>query len=280
MELHHQLKNRTEIKSHLILDTAMHIGTSEQVGHSDSPVVRNQFGEAFIPGASLKGTFRSRVESLIHVLGDHHWACFLQKNIDPTQPKQCLSTDHQGSTKIQELAGNDKTSAKELAQFLEENLCTACQLFGGASWRSKVLFDDLHLLESFHFPTELRDGVGIDRDSRKAVDGVKYDFEAVSAGSQFQFRVVAENLNKQDKTLFAMGMLELLHGHLALGGKTSRGLGSCHLSLDHLQIQFTDFKDNASVLNYFSADQQTIEKNPQQWLEDQLKPFLDSSQST
>lgn len=276
MELHHQLKNRTEVAGHLILDTAMHIGSGSQVSHSDSPVVRNQFGQAFIPGASLKGAFRSRVESLTHVLGEPHWACFLQEGMDSEAKHTCLSTDSKGSTQIQDKAVEKDITADKLATFLAENLCSACQLFGGASWRSKVLFDDLHLVESYDFPAELRDGVGIDRDSRKAVDGVKYDFEAVPAGSQFHFRLLAENITSYDWPLLSMGLLELLNGNLALGGKTSRGLGSCHLNKETFQVQSTDFTDRAKLLQYFKSGQSSSEEKPEGWLIDKLETYLSS----
>ncbi len=271
MELHHQLKNRVEIIGNLVLDTALHVGTSQQVGRSDSPVIRTQFGEVFIPGSSLKGAFRSKVESLAHILDENAWVCFLQK-AGGSSHRQCLTTYSKGATEIQERA--DGAKPEELAEFLEENLCIACRLFGGASWRSKVLFDDLHLLQSYNFPTELRDGVGIDRDTRKAVEGVKYDFEAIPAGSRFQFRLVAENLGKQDWALLSIGLLEMLQGYLSLGGKTSRGLGSCHLETEKLKITNVDFTDKQSALNYFSTKPSAVDEPPEEWFLKKLNTYL------
>ena len=136
------------------------------------------------------------------------------------------------------------------------------------------------MAENYNFPTELRDGVGIDRDTRKAVDGVKYDFEAVPGGSRFNFRIVAENLGEQDWALFSMGLLEMLHGHISLGGKTSRGLGSCHLEAEGLNIIHADFKDKTSILNYFSAKPLTPEDEPEAWLLKKLENCLSPENQT
>ncbi len=274
MELHHRLNNRTEIKGELVLETALHVGTSQQESRTDSPVVRTQFGEAFIPGASLKGAFRSRVESLAHMLKDPVWVCYLQKGLSTDESKKCLSTDQEGAKEIQNKAAEEEITSKKLSVFLDENLCSACQLFGGASWQAKVLFDDVHLMPSYNFSTELRDGVGIDRDSRKAVDRVKYDFEAVPAGSRFEVRLHAENLVDRDWAMLSIGLLELLHGNISLGGKTSRGLGSCRLDSESLEIRYTDFKDKTAILSYFAAEPPVPVDNPENWLLNKLENFL------
>ncbi|MGK5092855.1 CRISPR-associated RAMP protein Csx7 [Deltaproteobacteria bacterium TL4] len=268
MLLHHQLKNRTEISAHVVLDTALHMGTSHQVSHLDSPVIRSSFGRCFIPGASLKGALRSRVEALAHTLNLP--VCFLEK-----QNSLCLSGDPKGATHIQEKA--ESSTPTELSQYLEQNLCPACLLFGGSSWRSRVLFDDLHLLIGYSFPTELRDGVGIDRDSKTAVDSVKYDFEAVPAGSRFELKLMAENMSPKDWALLAIGLLELLNGHLALGGKTSRGLGSLHL--ENLRIAPIDFSDKKSLLLFFSGQIKTVDE-PEKWLLEHLASYLSPSDSS
>jgi len=275
MKLHNHLENRTEITGIVVLETAIHIGTSQQVGRSDAPVIRTQFGDAFIPGASLKGSLRSKVESLAHVLSDETWVCFLKNETDESGRHQCLSPQRTGASEIQKKAKD--ASNEELAAYLEQNLCASCQLFGGASWRSKVLLDDLHLEKGYKFPTELRDGVGIDRDSHKAVNHVKYNFEAVPAGSRFKFRLIAENLGDRDWALLAMGLLEMVNGHLTLGGKTTRGLGSTRL--ENLAIKTSDFTKKKEILSYFSAKPVAPISDPKEWLLKQLENYLQEGEN-
>ena len=49
--------------------------------------------------------------------------------------------------------------------------------------------------------SELRDGVAIDRDSEKAIDGLKYDFEVVPASAAFDLEITLENATPQDLQL-------------------------------------------------------------------------------
>lgn len=285
MLLHHQLQNRVEIRGTLKLLTGLHIGTALQHGTTNASVIRDAFGKPFIPGSSLKGAFRSRVETMAHALVSDQ-VCLLQKTDERlikeeggNQPfhevKRCLSTYRDGAKVIQMLAAprKDQQALPDLADFLKDHLCPACQLFGGASWRSKLSFDDIQLVAGTFANPEIRDGVGLDRFSRTAVDGVKYDFEALPAHTKFAFRCSAENLDDEtDWPLFAAGLLELCHGHLPLGGKVTRGLGAVELDRDSIEVYTTDFNDAAAVLNFFKEGQSApAAQNGYTFLKDKLK---------
>jgi RAMP superfamily len=72
---------------------------------------------------------------------------------------------------------------------------------------------------------ELRDGVGIDRETRIAANGVKYDLEVVPAGTRFTGRVRFKNPADYEVGLVAQALWMLDEGLLSLGGKSARGLG-------------------------------------------------------
>ena len=81
---------------------------------------------------------------------------------------------------------------------------------------------------------QIRDGVAIDRDSEKAKDRLKYDFEVVPTSAAFDLEIVLENATKQDLQLLCVGLSEFVHGFGVIGGKRSRGLGvAC---LEGLQV--------------------------------------------
>ena len=71
----------------------------------------------------------------------------------------------------------DELFTKELI----EKSCTACRLFGSPWLASRVHFQDAFLTNSQDLPrlTEVRDGVGIDRDLGSAKRRIKFDFETV-----------------------------------------------------------------------------------------------------
>jgi len=81
---------------------------------------------------------------------------------------------------------------------------------------------------------QIRDGVAIDRDSEKAKDRLKYDFEVVPASAVFNLEVTLENATAQDLQILCVGLSDFVHGFGVIGGKRSRGLGACHL--DDLQV--------------------------------------------
>ena len=64
------LQNRLTIAGTLVALTALRIGAGRdtEVTSNDLPVLRDALGRPFIPGASLKGTLRARVEALINTI--------------------------------------------------------------------------------------------------------------------------------------------------------------------------------------------------------------------
>ena len=71
--------------------------------------------------------------------------------------------------------------------------------------------------------------MAIGRDSERAVDRLKYDYEVVSVGSTFKMEIVLENPNDSDLGLVCVGLNEFVSGMAGIGGMRSRGLGNCQL---------------------------------------------------
>ncbi len=111
-----------------------------------------------------------------------------------------------------------------------QRLCNTCQLFGSPFAAAHVNVQDLYIpIEQWSGVIQVRDGVAIDRDSEKAKDRLKYDFEVVPPGTPFDLTITLENATLQDLQLISVGLSEFVHGEGVLGGLRSRGLGACRL---------------------------------------------------
>jgi len=214
----HRLESRLRLTGSLIAHTALRIGAGGGLDGVDLPVIKDAAGRPFIPGASLKGALRSTIEALVRAIDGRAagvWAC------DPLADKD----DAFASRSCGYHAHGQRLSVDP------ELHCAACRLFGSHVVASHVRFCDALLrlsnedLKTGRIPVEVRDGVSIDRDLRRARSARKYDFEVVSPGAEFSVEVFIENPQPWLMGLLAMSFDQLSEGFTALGGFTSRGLG-------------------------------------------------------
>lgn len=279
----HQLNNFLQIRGEIHCLTGIHIGTGHGLNSvTKAPVICDALNQPFIPGSSLKGVFRSHLESMIHVFPQLR-TCSLKKYPKSRAWEEdlekgeagCLSSYTQGSNHIQDALKRlqyEPDPEVSLDAFLATHLCDVCRLFGGVSWRAKVQFEDAGLHEDTHMPTSIRDGVGIDRETRKAAHQVKYDFEVVPAGSRFLFNLSARNLTTTEKGLLAIVLQEAAAGRISLGGKVTRGLGSWCIDLEKTTIDETDFADEQQLISFFSRKSRAAALKT--WTNNQLNLFL------
>ena len=227
-----KFSGRLHLEGTLTTWTALHIGaggSADALG-SDAPVVRTGAGVPYIPGSSLKGVLRSAAESLFRTLpkkqGDTSglWAC-------STFGEDACGT-HRRVKELREALGEQ--NPRELAEKVWAESCWVCRLFGSMALASRVRFADLLLRGPVPLP-EKRNGVGIDRDKELAASGVLYDFEAVPPETRFELRVTVDNPTPEEAGLLLYLFEELDSGNLALGGKTSRGLGRVRVSWEKIE---------------------------------------------
>jgi CRISPR/Cas system CSM-associated protein Csm3 (group 7 of RAMP superfamily) len=266
------------------MDTALHIGGGRELSTiTDSPVVRDATGEPFIPGSSMKGAFRAAVERLLPVLGLR--TCWLDDgrqnclSTDSELSRRYQVMRQQKGRKFQE---NDETrqavsalqeaiatldgrspaltalgwpnweekiiTDEHLLALLEVLLCETCKTFGSVHLVSAAFFHDLPVDGIWYDAFQVRDGVGIDRDSERAREQVKYDFEVVPPQTAFRFALTLENPRDRDLQLVALGLQEFVQGMVAIGGIRSRGLGRCHLK--DLKVTYVDFTQDQTRQDY------------------------------
>ena len=268
----YELRNRYLFKGHLVMETALHIGGGKAtLSNSDSPVVLTPEEVPFIPGSSFKGALRSTVEKLVPSLPSAAGlsACGLPTKEEEQAPcptarqrllhealrrqEQNRSRRLQGQIRESQQTDNGQEATEQEISLEKERekLCNACKLFGSPFAAGHINVNDLYISNNaWSGSIERRDGVAIDRDSEKARDGLKYDFEVVPAQAVFDLTITLENATEQDLQLLCVGLSEFMHGFGAIGGKRSRGLGACRLEdLTVFSLDLTDPKIPESERN-------------------------------
>lgn len=281
-----RLRSRYRITGSLVTDTALHIGGGRESSPiTDSPVVRNPDGRPFIPGSSLKGAFRAAVERLVPLLNLR--TCQLQegfpdclstnrslsecygvisgqqgRNIgrDPDTAEaltgleaavQRLAPESPALVGLSELHSPGQIVTEEhLLALLDALLCDTCKTFGSVHLISSAFFSDLQVTGEWHDMFQVRDGVGIDRDSERAKDQIKFDYEVVPPNTAFSFELSLENPTERDLGLIAVGLQEFLQGAVPIGGIRSRGLGRCHLAPGQFQVESIDLSNFEQLRSY------------------------------
>ena len=214
-----EMRRKYVFTGRIQLKSAMHIGGGQiNTRGTDSPVVLTPEGAPFIPGSSFKGVFRSTVEKLVGVV-PNQTTCFL------FEEGNCPTTDQDHFNNRRR---NGNWGEAKLAETLDAELCDTCKLFGSPFSASKIFFSDLYV-EEWAGATQVRDGVAIDRDSERAVDRLKYDYEVVSVGSAFKMEIILEDPSDVDLRLTCVGLNEFASGMCGIGGMRSRGLGNCQI---------------------------------------------------
>lgn len=240
------LRNRLKITGTITSQTALRIGSgrSNDVTGNDLPVLRDSGRRPFIPGASLKGAFRARMEALI-------------RTVAPEQARDIAGhEDHLRGT-IRDLRQeiNPKLAASPNRHKLEIEYSkevwkssTMIDLTFGAGWTAgRVFFKDALVDPNLWFDQyEVRNGVAINRDTETVNANMLYDYEVVPAGTSFQFELNAENLEEWQLGMILLGLRPWMQGDAQIGGFRSRGLG--YIQLFDTQVEYTTIQKVDDIL--------------------------------
>jgi CRISPR-associated RAMP protein (TIGR02581 family) len=214
-----RLDSRYVLDCKLIAQNGLHIGSGVAGTTTDAPFIL-QDEVAFVPGSSLRGVMRSTVERIVRTLaGDGQYCVLFEK-----PAAHCH---------------RDKTSQEqeELGEAL--TFCGICQFFGCTGVAAKFRVSDATQCAAELKKPVRRDGVGINRDTETAEDKVKYDFEVLEKGAEFEFAMHLENVGTSDLAFLYILLKEMQQG-AHLGGKKARGLG-----LVKLEVRKAQYFDNA-----------------------------------
>jgi CRISPR-associated protein Csm3 len=237
----YDLRNRYVITGNLVMQTAFHIGGGKgTLSNSDSPVVLTPEEMPFIPGSSFKGSLRSTIEKLVPNLPESaklRTCGLLDMSKDEFKQRKEQKREHTicptipvRQADITQMRRDNPEHVDKIQEMVFDQLCNTCLLFGSPYAAARLSVSDLYMTDTeWGSVIQRRDGVAIDRDSEKAKDRLKYDFEVVPASTTFHLDITLENVTPQDLQLISVGLSEFVHGFGTIGGKRSRGLGVCKL---------------------------------------------------
>lgn len=138
---------------------------------------------------------------------------------------------------------------------------------------SKMVFDDA-FIENPGFQ-EIRDGVGINRQTLSARTGVKYDFEVVYANAELEvwFSVDLTDDEVDDFKKMISPVLDEFSQCIFIGGKASRGLGWGQLVVKDVYV-FPFFRNKQSIIGYLTGTPedtwQSYRSSPEDYLKQQV----------
>lgn len=219
-------KVRYVITGQVTTETGLHVGSGWSDPRTDATVVKDLNNRPFIPGSSLKGALRSAVEQLVGSIPSV--SCCQLSTASGTR---CISTDQSWLQEYNEL--RESAPEEKLIEYLEGKVCDTCLLFGSPALASKLIVSDLPMVTGDN-TTEIRHGVGIDRDTETAREGVKFDFETVPSQRSFALELILDDPSDIDLGLLAAGLREMELGMIPVGGNSSRGVGRCHLEIQRI----------------------------------------------
>lgn len=218
-----------ELSYEVKLETPLHCGSGFARGILDRAVVRDGFGDLYIPGSTIKGRMRHAAEVLAQQLELH--ACLAPWPGDPAQKDQ-RGMCHGPS------------------------LCSVCLLFGAPSRGERLFFDDCKLVDDQRktlfgqyvdtpqegrryfprFQTWERTQVMLDRQRRVAATAHLFTSEFGVRHLTFVGHITGylpdalpnTDVKPEAFLLAAMRLVE------SLGGDRSRGVGHCRLEPNQL----------------------------------------------
>ena len=210
-----KLNKKVRLMACLVFDTAWRVGSGKEgETMSDLGVMLTTTGEPILPGSSLKGKLRSTCETLAHALGLS--ACLLNRAASGIN---CTSDIKYYSNVRENYQSTFQQGLNNRLQWIANHTCDVCKLFGSPVKVGRLSVSD-GTLSHWASVVQVRDGVVIDRDSRTAVDGLKYDYEVVPPNSRFQLCIDLENPTDADIALLGAALFEW-HAGSSLGGFTS-----------------------------------------------------------
>jgi CRISPR-associated RAMP protein (TIGR02581 family) len=227
---------------------------------TDATVIRDSHGRPYIPGSSLRGALRAAVCQLAYAVVPQPAQAILREDESEFQRLQRNLEEHVARHQREAASQEQSFDAEKLRQsWLAEELSPLERLFGTVLWASPLHIPDLHLQQAREVGSEVRHGVGIDRDTGAARESVKYDFEVLPAGTIFDFWMrcdlpdVPENYGTIAPRLLALGILLLEQGEIALGGRIARGVGQVFLR--DLKVYRLALSDRSALLDALLAEE-------------------------
>jgi CRISPR-associated RAMP protein (TIGR02581 family) len=191
---------------------------------------RNGTQEVYLPGSSLKGTLRSHAERIARTLNASA-ACDPFGKLDAAHP---FCGNLFEARKDDDL--KDRDQRDRVNQLVYHDSCPICRLFGSTWFAGRLATEDAYAMGNAPKPQQ-RDGVGIDRFTGGAAQGVKFDLEVVTEAT-FATRLHLRNFELWQLGLLGFVLNDFADGLIRIGAAKSRGLGRVRGEVKQVRVDF------------------------------------------
>ena len=267
--------NKYIIKGKLKVLTALHIGSGVEENGHDAPFITiekkysknkegNPKGEYFyIPGSSFRGYLSTKLERLLAEENNYRFIAdkgelnegdvkliFGYTNL---LRKEKVNSDE--NKKIEKFIEEERVIRRVLKEFLEEDRIEKIlkdkealeEAKKYSSMSGKIHISDMKILSKFDKSIK-RDGIKIDRNTGATERGGKFDYDILPPGTEFEFIMELDNIEDYQLDLIKVALIDILEEGDLFGGKISRGIGKCKLTLE--KVKFIDAKNKEDLKNY------------------------------
>ena len=267
--------NKYIIKGKLKVLTALHIGSGVEENGHDAPFITiekkysknkegNPKGEYFyIPGSSFRGYLSTKLERLLAEENNYRFIADkgelnegdVKLIFGYTNLLRKEKVDSDENKKIEKFIEEERVIRRVLKEFLEEDRIEKIlkdkealeEAKKYSSMSGKIHISDMKILSKFDKSIK-RDGIKIDRNTGATERGGKFDYDILPPGTEFEFIMELDNIEDYQLDLIKVALIDILEEGDLFGGKISRGIGKCKLTLE--KVKFIDAKNKEDLKNY------------------------------
>ena len=245
-------KNKYILTGKIVVLNALHIGSGKEKDDRDAPFISLDDDKNFyIPGSTFRGYLSTKLERILdsgngfkiksngEELNEADVKLiFGYTNLDKLETK-INDKDNEEDRKLKE--NNRKIQDRIIRRLNAKNLDEVKSLAG------RIHISDMPVLKDVDYVT--RDGIKINRNTGATEKGAKFDYDVVSAGTEFELNIELENIEDYQLDLIGLSLNDILKDNGDLfGGKTSRGIGKCRLK--DLKIKYVTSDDKENLKKY------------------------------
>lgn len=179
----------------------------ERADIPDHLYLKDSQGQPLLTGKSLHGALRAQAERIVRTV------CIPEQALE----KKACYIDSRG-----------KACRPIYEKNQVENLCLACQLFGGNGWRSPVTITDFHPATNGKGEDFTQEFVAIDRFTGGAADEKKFNARYCLAPTfSGQIRIDLNRIDAKLAGLLVFTIRDLIDGDIPVGFGRSKGFAAC-----------------------------------------------------
>jgi CRISPR-associated RAMP protein (TIGR02581 family) len=183
--------------------------------------------QVYLPGSSLKGMLRAQAERIARTLNPRA-AC------NPFADKEAPDAFCGARFEVRKKAG-DASMGQSATGY--RDACPICRLFGSTWFAGRLATEDAYAEDGKAPRPQQRDGVGIDRFTGGAAQGVKFDLQVVNGG-RFETHLHLRNFELWQLGLLGFVLQDLEDELVRIGAGKSRGLGRVKGEVGKIRLDF------------------------------------------